>query len=80
MTSVGNTADFVVSDAVVANGDDASDFKTAVIQSLLAAGTVADNGTIQYNTTVLPSVNTIARRMFCGAKNTHHTFIPTIKH
>ena len=47
MTSVGNTADFVVSDAVVASGDDASDFKAAVIQSLLAAWSVADSGTIQ---------------------------------
>ena len=35
----------------------------------------------QYNTTLLPSVNTlIARGMFCGAKNTHHTFTPIIKH
>ena len=30
-----------------------------------------------YNTTLLPSVNTlIARGMFCGAKYTHHTFTP----
>ena len=65
VTSVANTADCVVSDAVVANGDDASDFKTAVIQLLLAAGTVVDSGTIQYNITLLPSVNT--RGMFCGA-------------
>ena len=37
--------------------------------------------TIQYNTTLLPSVNTlIARGMFCGAKYTHHTFTPIIKH
>ena len=36
--------------------------------------------TIQYNITLLPSVNTmIARGMFCGAKYTHHTFIPIIK-
>ena len=36
---------------------------------------------IQYNTTLLPSVNTlIARGMFCGAKYTHHTFTPIIKH
>ena len=36
---------------------------------------------LQYNTTLLPSVNTlIARAMFCGAKYTHHTFTPTIKH
>ena len=37
--------------------------------------------TIQYNITLLPSVNTlIARGMFCGAKYTHHTFTPIIKH
>ena len=37
--------------------------------------------TIQYNTTLLLSVNTlIARGMFCGAKYTHHTFTPIIKH
>ena len=36
---------------------------------------------IQYNITLLPSVNTlIARGMFCGAKYTHHTFTPIIKH
>ena len=30
---------------------------------------------------LLPSVNTlIARGMFCGAKYTHHTFTPVIKH
>ena len=30
-----------------------------------------------HNTTLLPNVNTlIARGMFCGAKYTHHTFIP----
>ena len=42
-----------------------------------------DNITIQYiyNITLLPSVNTlIARGMFCGAKYTHHTFTPIIKH
>ena len=33
------------------------------------------------NTTLLPSVNTlIAREMFRGAKYTHHTFTPIIKH
>ena len=37
--------------------------------------------TIQYNITLLPSVNTlIARGMFCGAKYTHHTSTPIIKH
>ena len=36
---------------------------------------------IQYNITLLPSVNTlIARGMFCGAKYAHHTFTPIIKH
>jgi len=34
-----------------------------------------------YNITLLPSVNTlIARGMLCGAKCTHHTFTPIIKH
>ena len=33
-----------------------------------------------YNTTLLPSVNTIALGMFCGARYTHHTFTPIIKH
>ena len=33
------------------------------------------------NITLLPSVNTlIARGMFYGAKYTHHTFTPIIKH
>ena len=37
--------------------------------------------TVQYNITLLPSVNTlIARGMFCGAKYAHHTFTPIIKH
>ena len=36
---------------------------------------------LQYNVTLLPSVNTlIARGMFCGAKYTHHTFTPIIEH
>ena len=36
---------------------------------------------IQYNITLLVSVNIlIARGMFCGAKYTHHTFTPIIKH
>ena len=36
---------------------------------------------IQYNITLLPSVNTlIARGMFRSAKYTHHTFTPIIKH
>ena len=35
----------------------------------------------EYNTTLLPSVNTLtARGMFCGAKYTHHTFTPSTKH
>ena len=32
-----------------------------------------------YNTTLSPSVSTISRGMFCGAKYTHHTFTPIIK-
>ena len=36
--------------------------------------------TMQYNATLLPSVNTIARGFFCGAKYIHHTFTPIIKH
>ena len=32
------------------------------------------------NTTLLPIVSTIALRMLCGAKYTHHTFTPVIKH
>ena len=44
--------------------------------------TIQYNITIQYNNiTLLPSANTlIARGMFCGAKYTHHTFTPIIKH
>ena len=34
---------------------------------------------IQYNTTLLPNVNTIALGMFCRAKYTHHTFTAIIK-
>ena len=36
---------------------------------------------LQCNTviTLLPSVNTIALGMFCGAKYTHHTFMPVVK-
>ena len=34
-----------------------------------------------YNTTLLPSVSAIAVGMLCsGAKYTHHTFTPIIKH
>ena len=33
-----------------------------------------------YNATLLPSVHTVARGMFCRAKYTHHTFTPIIKH
>ena len=37
--------------------------------------------TIQYNIILLPCVNTLlARGMFCGAKYTHHTFTPILKH
>ena len=35
---------------------------------------------IQCNITLLPSVKTIALGIFCGAKYTHHTFSPVIKH
>jgi len=35
---------------------------------------------LQYSTTLLPSVTIIARGMFCGARYTHHTFTPVIKH
>ena len=35
---------------------------------------------LQYNTALLPSVNTIALGMFCGAKYIHHTLTPIIKH
>ena len=42
---------------------------------------IVKTDTIQYNITLLPSVSTlIARGMFCGAKYTHHTFTPIIKH
>ena len=37
----------------------------------------------QHNITLLPSVSTIAQAwqgMFCGAKHTHHTATPNIKH
>ena len=34
---------------------------------------------VEYNTTLLPNVNTIALGMLCGAKYTHHTFTPIIK-
>ena len=33
-----------------------------------------------YNTTLLTSVNTIARGIFCGARYTQHSFTPIIKH
>ena len=42
-------------------------------------GNCAYNTTLQCNTTLLPSVNTLARGMFCGAKYTHQTFTPIIK-
>ena len=35
---------------------------------------------LKYSTTLLPSVNTIALGMFCGAKYTNYTFMPFIKH
>ena len=33
----------------------------------------------QTQTTLLPSVNTVALRMFCGAKYIHRTFTPIIR-
>ena len=46
----------------------------------LCVSTHAHN-TIEYNRTLLPSVNTlIAQGMFSGAKYAHHTFTPIIKH
>ena len=33
-----------------------------------------------FYTALLPSVSTVALGMFCGAKYTHHTFTPIIKH
>ena len=48
---------------------------------LLAQMSSALTTSRQYNITLLPSVNTlIAGGMFCGAKYTHHTFTPIIKH
>ena len=41
---------------------------------------VENSKMIGHNTTLLPSVNTIARGMFCGAKCTHYAFTPIIKH
>ena len=35
---------------------------------------------IQYIAASLPSVSTTALEMFCGAKHTHYTFTPVIKH
>ena len=40
----------------------------------------AGQDTVQHSTTLWPSVNTTAQGMFCGAKYTHHTFTPIIKH
>ena len=48
-------------------------------QKKMLARDVYDTYAMQYNTTVLLSVNTIALGMFCGAKYTHHTFMPTTK-
>ena len=54
-----------------------------VFVCLFVAGLSETTGCSQnyYNTTLLPSINTlIARGMFCGSKYTHHTFTPIIKH
>ena len=60
----------------VADGD----HRAADRKSALCADTVQYD-IIQYSTTLLPSVSTlIAGGMFCGAKYTHHTFTPIIKH
>ena len=45
------------------------------------AGSTTIQYNIQYNITLAPSVSTlIVQGMFCGAKYTHHTFTPIIKH
>ena len=46
-------------------------FHTHVISSFIL---------LQCNTTLLPSVNAVAGGVFCGAKCTHPTFMPIIKH
>ena len=47
------------------------------VRGLHKRGPVHNNN----NITLLPSVNTlISQGMFCGAKYTHHTFTPIIKH
>ena len=56
----------------------------AFLFSILLTSKIRDGAaflTIRYNITLLPSVNTLtARGMICGAKYTHHTFTPIIKH
>ena len=59
----------------------------AVSWSLSVMGTTwrqahlnAANIIIYCNTTVLPNVSTTVLGMSCGAKYTHHTFMPIIKH
>ena len=41
-----------------------------------------DNERSSYNnnTTLLPSVSTVALEMVCGARYTHHTFTPILKY
>ena len=34
---------------------------------------------LQVSATLLPSVGVIAQGKFCGAKHTHHTFMPVVK-
>ena len=41
---------------------------------------ICTRNVLQYYTTLLPGVGTSALGMFCGAKYTHHTFTPVIKH
>ena len=55
--------------------------KESCATSFIHAGGIATQYNIQYDITLLPSVNTlIARGMFCGVKYTHHTFTPIVKH
>ena len=54
--------------------------KTRCAASLLQApGETGEHYSV-HNTTLLPSVRTTALGMFCGAKDTHHTFTPIMKH
>ena len=52
--------------------------RLAMFQDSAVEGCVTCTRT--HNTALLPSVNTTALGMFCGAKYTHHTFMPIITH